>query len=175
MRRNVIFLQLLILFKICTEFTRIIFILKNKSFYKKSIYSERSTFFWISRDRNFLCRTLPYNIFGTLCLSDSVMNGTSRTPSPTEKRYREYKHYLTECRGRHPLHFALQGRHPLQKKHVGVGRRGRRPLQKQTHRCGMSRTPSPTFCFARTPSPTFCFARTPSPMVCHILIGLSDK
>ena len=35
MRRKVIFLQLLILLKICTEFTRIIFILKDKFFYKK--------------------------------------------------------------------------------------------------------------------------------------------
>ena len=112
-RRKVKFLQLLFFFKICTEFTCIIYIFENKFFYKRSIYSERSILFWISRDRNFLCMTLPYNIFGALCLSDSVINGMSRTPSPTvcfartpsptEKHCREYKHYIAGCRGRHPL------------------------------------------------------------------------
>ncbi len=74
----------------------------------------------------------------------------------------------------------VEGAVPYRNKRIGAGRRGRRPLQKQTHRYGMSRMPSPTFCFARTPSPTektywcgtsrtpsptFCFARTP----CHPL------
>ena len=81
--------------------------------------------------------------------------GTSRTPSPTEKTARntnasgrdvedaipyrkscqECRHYITGCRGRHPLHFASRGHHPLQE-------------------CGTSRTPSPTVCFARMSSPT---------------------
>jgi|GEM_PF-5244933 len=72
--------------------------------------------------------------------------GMSRTPSPTETNilvrdvedaipYRN-KHIGAGRRGRRPLqkkHIGAgrRGRHPLQKKHIGAGCRGRHPIQKK--------------------------------------------
>ena len=68
----------------------------------------------------------------------------SRMPSPTEK---------TATITNASVRDVGRGRHPLQEKLPGM----------QTLHNGMSRMPSPTFCFARAPSPTVCFARAPSP------------
>ena len=93
----------------CIGSAYIIYIFENKFFYKWSIYSERSTLFWISRDRNFLCMTLPYNIFGALCLSDSVMNGTASLPSPYRNAVKNINITQQDVEDAIPYRKALQG------------------------------------------------------------------